>query len=68
MWKHEEPLESNSNSESQGKASQSSCSGVTDKVKPRQPKSEEELQQKAERRAIRERGREASRRFHHLIY
>ncbi|KJK84450.1 hypothetical protein H634G_00814 [Metarhizium anisopliae BRIP 53293] len=50
------------------KASQSSCSGVTDKVKPRQPKSEEELQQKAERRAIRERGREASRRFHHLIY
>ncbi|QLI67773.1 uncharacterized protein G6M90_00g045830 [Metarhizium brunneum] len=49
------------------KASQSSCSGVIDKVKPRPPKSEEELQQKAERRAIHEREHEASRRFRHFI-
>jgi hypothetical protein len=70
----EEPLEvefesgSETNSEAQGNATLFLVSGKTGEAKPRRPKSDEELRLIAERRAIREREREASRPFYRFFY
>ena len=74
-WKHEEPLEAGSESETEidlearVRAPLSCLSSTpTRAAEPRRPKSAEELQQIAERRAAREREREASRPFYQFIY
>ncbi|KAI0433084.1 hypothetical protein F5Y09DRAFT_300236 [Xylaria sp. FL1042] len=61
-WKHE--FEPESESESDSEAGQSFFA----QKKPKPPKSDEELRLAAERRATREREREASRPFHQFIY
>jgi hypothetical protein len=74
-WKHEEPLELESESETDTEAESPpptfSIFGVPQKPpqpKPRRPKSDDERRQIAERRAIREREREASRPYYQFIY
>ncbi|KAH0566128.1 hypothetical protein GP486_000489 [Trichoglossum hirsutum] len=74
-WKHEEPPELESESETDTEAESpplsSSIFGVPQKQprpKPRRPKSDDEKRQIAERRAVREREREASRPYHQFIY
>ncbi|KAF2180928.1 hypothetical protein K469DRAFT_714121 [Zopfia rhizophila CBS 207.26] len=74
-WKHEEPLELESESETDTEAESPpptfSIFGVPQKQpqpKPRRPKSNDEKQRVAERRAVREREREASRPYHQFVY
>ncbi|KAI9889119.1 MAG: hypothetical protein M1814_005780 [Vezdaea aestivalis] len=76
-WKHEEPLEIESTEETAGSETDS---GPDSKIfifdtlikkrrpKLKQPQSREERQRAAERRAIREREREASRPFYQFVY
>lgn len=71
-WKHEEPFEPESESETDSAAE--SEGPIVDnpprrtEAKPRRPKSAEELRRIAERRPVREREREASRPFHQFVY
>ena len=73
-WKHEEPIELESESETDTEAESPptfSIFGVPQKQpqpKPRRPKSNDENQRVAERRAVREREREASRPYHQFVY
>jgi hypothetical protein len=70
-WKHEEPLEVESESETDTEAEPQFSSSLFEKKplpKPKRPKSDEERRGIAERRAIREREREASRPFHQFVY
>ncbi|KAI1655127.1 hypothetical protein F4813DRAFT_398672 [Daldinia decipiens] len=75
-WKHEIPLkiesesesESETDSEAQGDVLLSRSARTIGGVKRRRPKSDEELRLIANRRLMRERGREASRPFHQFIY
>ncbi|KJZ72677.1 hypothetical protein HIM_07869 [Hirsutella minnesotensis 3608] len=70
-WKHEEPLEleseSETNSEAKGNTPLFPFSRKTGEAKPRRP-SDDTLRLIAERRAICEREREASRPFYQFIY
>ena len=66
-WKHEEPLELESESETKPRGL-FSFSVEQLRSKQRQPKSDEQKRQVAERRAKLERDREASRPFHQFIY
>lgn len=70
-WKHEEPLQAGSDSETNSEEEPSSLFSFF--PKKRQPeqgrlKSEEEKRQVAKRRLIREREREASRPYHQFVY
>ncbi|CAG8959870.1 hypothetical protein HYFRA_00013142 [Hymenoscyphus fraxineus] len=78
-WKHEEPLEIESESESELETAgdlETETSRAPPlfflvpkpELKPRQPKSDAEKRRTAERRVVREREREASRPYHQLIY
>ncbi|KAF2176606.1 hypothetical protein K469DRAFT_438086, partial [Zopfia rhizophila CBS 207.26] len=71
-WKHEEQLALGSESETEAEAkTQSPLFSFFQKEpqsKPRRPKSDEEKRRIAERRATREREREASRPFHQFVY
>ena len=71
-WKHEEPLEPETESDADQEAGAevnifSFCPQKTES-KPRRPKSAEELQQIAESRRVRELEREASRPYHQFLY
>lgn len=73
-WKHEEPLELESESETDTEAESPppafSIFGVPQvrpQPKSRGPKSNDEKQRVAERRAVREREREASRPYHQFV-
>jgi hypothetical protein len=72
LWKHEEPLELESESETNTEAeSPLSIFGIPQKQlqpKPRQPKSDIEKRRIAEQRVVREREREASRPYHQFVY
>ncbi|KAL9101821.1 MAG: hypothetical protein Q9163_002968 [Psora crenata] len=63
-WKHEEPLELESESETDTEAE----SPPPPQAKFRRPKSHNKRRQIAERRAVREREREASRPYHQFLY
>ncbi|KAI9855801.1 MAG: hypothetical protein M1813_009610 [Trichoglossum hirsutum] len=70
-WKHEEPLELESESETGSEAGLSPpifSFSQKPQPKPRQPKSGDEKRRIAERRALREREREASRPYHQFVY
>ena len=74
-WKHEGPLELESNSGSESESIKESTASFTlfpsSKViqkSNKRPRTEQEVQQKAERQAIREREREASRPIHQFLY
>jgi hypothetical protein len=70
-WKHEEPLELESEPETHPEVEPSPLFSLSPKQpqpKPRRPKSDDEKQRIAERRVIREREREASRPYHQFIY
>lgn len=69
-WKHEEPLELElgSDTDSEAKPSPPPFSfAPRPQPEPRQPKSDDEKRQIAERRVVREREREASRPYHQFI-
>ena len=75
LWKHQQPLELESESETDTEADSPpqsfSIFGIPQKQpqpKPRRPKSNDEKQRAAERRAVREREREASRPDHQFVY
>ncbi|PVH71019.1 hypothetical protein DL98DRAFT_118056 [Cadophora sp. DSE1049] len=73
LWKHEEPLELESELETDTEtvSPRPFSFGTSLKPpppKPRRPKSNDEKQQVAERRAVREREREASRPYHQFVY
>lgn len=71
LWKHEEPLELESESKTDPEAGLSSSHIVLfpkPQPKPRRPKSDDERQRIVERRVTREREREASRPYHQFIY
>jgi hypothetical protein len=65
-WKHEEPLEPESESETDSEAPTPLFS--FQRPKRRRPKSDEEKRRTAERRAVRERERKASRPYHQFVY
>jgi hypothetical protein len=70
-WKHEEPLELESESETDSEAGPSPplfSFFPKPQSKPRQPKSDDEKRRIAERRVVRERQREASRPYHQFVY
>lgn len=67
-WKHEEPLELESESETEGSPPPGFPIFLKSPPKPRQPKREDEKRRIAERRVILEREREASRPYHQFIY
>lgn len=67
-WKHEEPLEFESESHSEAESSVPISVFGPPQRKRRQPKSIEEIGRMAERRVVREREREASRPYHQFIY
>ncbi|CAG8978556.1 hypothetical protein HYALB_00012430 [Hymenoscyphus albidus] len=72
-WKHEKPLEMESEAELEKDLETESSpllfsSVPKPKSEPRQPKSDEEKRQTVERRAVREREREASRPYHQFVY
>jgi hypothetical protein len=74
-WKHEEPLELESRSETDTDAESLprplSIFGIPQKQlqpKPRQPKSDVEKRRIAEQRVVQEREREASRPYHQFVY
>ncbi|KAF2251589.1 hypothetical protein BU26DRAFT_516387 [Trematosphaeria pertusa] len=67
LWKHEEPLELESETETDAQPDCTSVPFSFYERKPR-PKSDDEKRQTAERRVIREREREASRPFHQFVY
>ncbi|KAH8587523.1 hypothetical protein B0O99DRAFT_694404 [Bisporella sp. PMI_857] len=73
LWKHEEPLELESELETDTEtvSPRPFSFGTSLKPpppKPRRPKSDNEKQRIAERRAVREREREASRPYHQFVY
>jgi len=73
LWKHEEPLELSSESEADSEELPkfnlfSFLDKERPKPKPKQHKSSEDIRQAIERRAIRQREREASRPFHQFIH
>jgi hypothetical protein len=70
-WKHEQPLELESESETDTEAGLSPpIFSFSPKLqpKPRQPKSDDEKRRIAERPIVREREREASRPYHQFVY
>jgi hypothetical protein len=70
-WKHEEPLELESGSETDSKAGLSPPlfpPFPRSQPKPRWPKSDDDKRRTVERRVIREREREASRPYHQFVY
>ncbi|KAJ8108848.1 hypothetical protein ONZ43_g6301 [Nemania bipapillata] len=69
-WKHEEPLELESELETDSEAGDNAppFSQKPEEIKPRRPKSDEELRLIAERRSIHNREREASRPFYQFVY
>ena len=69
-WKHEEPLELESESETDSEAGFSSFPSSLKQTqrKATRPKSDEEKRQSAERRVVREHEREASRPYYQFIY
>ncbi|KAK1771471.1 hypothetical protein QBC33DRAFT_523809 [Phialemonium atrogriseum] len=72
-WKHEEPLQPESDNEIDSEAKVRAplfclSPSPTRAAEPRRPKSAEELQQIAEQRAVQEREREPSRPFYQFIY
>ncbi|KAH8598556.1 hypothetical protein B0O99DRAFT_738781 [Bisporella sp. PMI_857] len=71
LWKHEEPLEPEPESETDSEVGLSPLFvsfSPKPQSKPRLPKSDDEKRRIAERRAIREREREASRPYHQFVY
>ena len=74
LWKHEEPLELESESETDSEAEPLTppfyfgMSPDQRQPRPRRPKSDEEKRKIADRRAVRERDREASRPYHQFIF
>ncbi|KAI4124705.1 MAG: hypothetical protein LQ347_005630 [Umbilicaria vellea] len=74
QWKHEEPLELESESETDSEADFPppafffSKPGKQAQLKPRRPKSDKEMNRIAERRVLREREREASRPYHQFVF
>jgi hypothetical protein len=71
-WKHEQPLELQSESKTDSEAGSPPplfpFSPKESHPKPRRPKSDEGKRRIAERRVVRERQREASRPYHQFIY
>ncbi|KAI1428208.1 hypothetical protein F5Y12DRAFT_734151 [Xylaria sp. FL1777] len=69
-WKHEKPLEQEPESDSEPEVIPRNLFGPRKSPEPKlkQPKSEEEIRQIAERRVVREREREASRPFYRFNY
>ena len=69
-WKHEKPLDPESESETNPEEELPlfSLPSIRAKAKQRQPKNEEKMRQIAERRLIREREREASRPFNQFVW
>lgn len=68
LWKHEEPLDLKSESDSEDDPESRARSLFSGEARSEAPKSEEELQRLAERQILREHEREASRPFHQFVY
>lgn len=67
-WKHEEPLELESESETDSETKSSRPLFPLHRPRPRRPKSDKESRRTQERRIVREREREASRPYYQFVY
>ncbi|KAK8123131.1 hypothetical protein PG984_011801 [Apiospora sp. TS-2023a] len=68
LWKHEEPLDLKSESDSENDPKTGARSLFSGPARSKTPKTEEEVQRLADRQIVREREREASRPFHRFVY
>ncbi|KAK7985679.1 hypothetical protein PG988_003301 [Apiospora saccharicola] len=68
LWKHEEPLDLKSESDSEDDAESRARSLFSGEARSKASHSEEKLRRLAERQILREREREASRPFHQFVY
>lgn len=68
LWKHEEPLDLKSESDSEDDPDTQAKSIFSGEARPQAPNSEDKMRRLAERQILREREREASRPFNQFVY